>query len=323
MQIDPRTRMGAVHYTVRDLERMVDFYCRVLGFQLLRREGDTVSLGVAAANDATHGVAHGGTARREGEGHAPPQPEGSSPGTELLRLTRNPAAQRYPRTAGLYHTAFLVPSRWDLAHLVRQIIETRTPVHGHSNHGTHLAIYLPDPEGNGIELAWDFPREVWPMENGRVLYDRVPRRGVDMEELLQELDRNPAPWPGLPPGTAVGHIHLHVAELSATKHFYHEVLGFDVTMESEEWGALFLSAGGYHHHIGGNVWKGVGLPPAPPDALGLRWFTILLPDEAARQSLLARAKAAGVPMEAHPEGTLLRDPSGINVLLAVDPAPAS
>jgi len=313
VRIDPRTHMGPVHYTVRDLERMTDFYCRVLGFQLLQRQDDTVSLGVAAHN----GAATASPAHTIGTGERASTNSGVQGGTELLRLTRNPAAQRYPRTAGLYHTAFLVPTKWDLAHLVRRIIDTRSPVHGHSNHGTHLAIYLPDPEGNGIELAWDFPREQWPMENGRMLYDRMPREGVDIGALLEELERDPSPWPGLPVGTVVGHIHLHVSELSSTKHFYHEVLGFDVTMESEEWGALFMSAGGYHHHIGSNVWKGIGIPPAPPDALGLRWFTILVPDEAVRATLLERAATAGVPTEPHPEGTLLRDPSGIGVLLAV------
>src|SRR5690606_16781612 len=210
MRIEPRTRLGRVHYTVRDLEGQIDFYCRILGFQVLWREGDTAALGVAAA------------------------------GTELLRLTANPQARRYHNTTGLYHTAFLVPTRWDLAHLVRQIIETRTPVQGHSNHGTHLAIYLPDAEGNGIELAWDFPREVWPMENGRMAYDRMPREGVDIEALLEELERDPSPWTGLRPGTTVGHIHLHVADLAATRRFYHEILGFDITMDSPLMRALFL-----------------------------------------------------------------------------------
>ncbi|HLT57417.1 MAG: VOC family protein [Limnochordales bacterium] len=289
MRIDPRTRLGRVHYTVRDLEGQIDFYCRILGFQVLWREGDTAALGVAAA------------------------------GTELLRLTANPQARRYHNTTGLYHTAFLVPTRWDLAHLVRQIIETRTPVQGHSNHGTHLAIYLPDAEGNGIELAWDFPREVWPMENGRMAYDRMPREGVDIEALLEELERDPSPWTGLRPGTTVGHIHLHVADLAATRRFYHEILGFDITMDSPLMRALFLSAGGYHHHIGSNIWKGAGLPPAPPDALGLRYFTILLPATELVESLAARARDHGVPVTPHPDGQLLRDPSGHGVLLAAAP----
>jgi len=299
MRIDPRTRMGPVHYTVRDMDRQIDFYCRILGFQLLWRDGDTAALGVAPP-DALHG-----------------QP---GAGTELLRLTANPAARRYRGTTGLYHTAFLVPTRWDLAHLVRQIIETRTPVDGHSNHGTHLAIYLPDAEGNGIELAWDFPREQWPMENGRMLYDRMPRSGVDIPALLEELERDPSPWTGLRPGTVVGHIHLHVADLRATRHFYHEVLGFDITMDSPLMRALFLSAGGYHHHIGSNTWQGEGLPPAPPDAIGLRYFTILLPDEATFEQLVARVKAFELPVELRPDGAMLRDPSGHGVLLAVDTA---
>lgn len=328
MRIDPRTRMGHVHYTVRDLDKQIDFYCRILGFQLLWRDGNTAALGVAADGDAAHGGGQGdtrggdrGDTRGGRQGSASGGDQGrTSRGTELLRLTENSRARRYGGTAGLYHTAFLVPTRWDLAHLVQRVIDTRTPVQGHSNHGTHLALYLPDAEGNGVELAWDFPREQWPMENGRMLYDRVSRGGIDIPALLEELDRDPSPWTGLRPGTVVGHIHLHVIDLDSTRHFYHEVLGFDITMDSPLMQALFLSAGGYHHHIGSNIWKGPGLQPAPPDAVGLRYFTILSPDEAAQTALLTRAAENRVPAEPHPEGTLLRDPSGHGVLLSIAPA---
>lgn len=282
-QIDPRTRLGRVHYTVADLERMVAFYQDVLGFRLLWKEGNSAALGAGER--------------------------------ELLRLTEVAGARRVRRTTGLYHTAFLVPTQWELAQLLRRIIDTSTSIQGHSNHGTHLAIYLPDPEGNGIELAWDFPREMWPMRDG--LYDlaSTPRTGVDLGALLEELERDPSPWEGLHPETTVGHVHLHVADLSETEAFYREVLGLDVTLLSEEFGALFMSAGGYHHHVGSNIWLGPGAPPAPADATGLCYFTIVVPDKEELDRVGARFEAAAIPHEPQDGGIFVKDPSSIGVLV--------
>lgn len=282
-RIDPGMQLGRVHYTVADLGRMVAFYRDLLGFRLLWEEGATAALGAGER--------------------------------ELLRLTEVAGARRVRRTTGLYHTAFLVPTRWELANLLRRIIETNTAIQGHSNHGTHLAIYLPDPEGNGIELAWDFPREVWPMKNG--LYDlaSTPRTGVDLRALLGELERDPSPWEGLHPDTIVGHVHLHVADLAETEAFYHGVLGLDVTLLSDEFGALFMSAGGYHHHVGSNIWLGPGAPPAPEDATGLRYFTIVVPDREELERLGGRLEAAGITRKDQDEGIFVKDPSSIGVLL--------
>mgnify|MGYP001235033257 CR=1 FL=1 len=285
MNIHPETRMGPVHYTVANLARQIAFYTDILGFKLRWQEGDEASLG---------------TDERE-----------------LLRLTAVPGAKRHPRTTGLYHTAFLVPTRWDLAHLMRRLLETGVPLHGTSNHGTHLAIYLPDPEGNGIELAWDFPREVWPMKNGRMDFGAMPRQGIDLAELFTELERDGMPWTGLPADTVVGHVHLHVADLQPSRAFYHEILGFDVTLDGEGMGALFVSAGGYHHHIGMNVWKGVGLPPAPPDAVGLRYYTVLLPNRAELERVGSLLKQADVELTERDDGILVRDPSQIGILFRV------
>lgn len=282
-EIDPKTQLGRVHYTVADLSRQVEFYQGVLGLKVLWREGDTAALG---------------TEKRE-----------------LLRLTQEPGARRVHGTTGLYHTAFLVPTRWELANLVRQIVETRSPVQGHSDHGTHLALYLPDAEGNGIELAWDFPREQWPMKDGKMRLQDMPRRGIDLEELMSELERDPSPWLGIDPDTVVGHVHLHVADLDASEGFYHRILGFGVTMKSEEFGALFVSAGGYHHHIGANIWHGAGAPPPPKDATGLRYFTVSLPDEEELARLVERLRHAGVQAIPSEEGYLVDDPSQNGVLL--------
>lgn len=283
MGIHPDTRMGPVHYTVRNLSRLVDFYRDVLGFHLIRRQGGEAVLGTQAR--------------------------------QLLRMTEAPDAPRPRGTTGLYHTAFLMPTRWDLAHLVQRIIDTRTPVQGTSNHGTHLAIYLSDPEGNGIELAWDFPREQWPLRNGRMVPELMPRRGVDIDQLLTELERDPSPWPGLPPEATVGHVHLHVSDLDSSRRFYCDILGFDVTMEGWGMGALFVSAGGYHHHIGMNVWKGVGIPAPPEGAAGLRYFTVVVPDEAELEKVVSRVKEAGLEPLPHPDGVRLRDPSGNHLVL--------
>lgn len=285
MRIHPGTQIGYVHYTVKDLETQVAFYRDILGFKVLSNENGTASLGAGSR--------------------------------ELLRFTEVPSATRPGRTTGLYHTAFLVPTRWDLAHLVRQVIVTRTKVQGHSNHGTHLALYLPDPEGNGIELAWDFPEAEWPMRDGKMLLEEMPREGIDIEALLAEIEKDPTPWPGLDPQTRVGHVHLHVSRLDETKAFYHHLLGFDVTLESDEMGALFMSAGGYHHHIGSNVWRGIGAPPPPPNSVGLRYFSVELPDSAELERLVNRAQAEGRQVEQTPEGILIRDPSQNGVLLTV------
>lgn len=283
--ISPTTSIGRVVYSVADLNRQAAFYGDILGFKLLWREGDTAALG---------------TARQE-----------------LLRLKEVPGARRARRTTGLYHTAFLVPTRWELAQLVRQISETNTPIQGHSNHGTHLAFYLPDAEGNGIELAWDFPKEAWPMKDGKMRLEDMPRSGVDIEELMAELRRDPSPWSGLSPETKVGHVHLHVADLEASQKFYQQLLGFEVVLKSDDFGALFVSAGGYHHHIGMNIWQGAGAPPPPLDATGLRYYTIVLPDQAELERVVERVRGAGDEMQTTPEGILLRDPAQNGVLLTI------
>lgn len=285
MTMHPETRMGPVHYTVANLPRQIAFYRDILGFKLRWQEGDEASLGT--------------------DEH------------ELLRLTAVPGATRQRRTTGLYHTAFLVPTRWDLAHLMRRLLETGVPLHGTSNHGTHLAIYLPDAEGNGIELAWDFPQEVWPMKDGRMDFAAMPRAGIDLADLFAELERDGSPWLGIPDDTVVGHVHLHVVDLQSSRAFYHQLLGFDVTLDGEGMGALFVSAGGYHHRIGMNVWKGVGLPPAPPDATGLRYFTVLLPDQGELERVVSLLKQADMELTDQDGGVLARDPSQIGVLFRV------
>jgi catechol 2,3-dioxygenase len=277
--IDPATRLGHVHLTVLDLKAQLAFYQNVLGLRLQWQEGDTAALGTG--------------------------------GGDLLRLTERPNAHRAYHTSGLYHFCLLVPRRVELAQLLRRIAETKTPVQGLVDHLTSEAIYLADPEGNGIELDSDWPREQWPTPREMVRRGNEP---LDVEGLLAELSAVPNEWAGLPPDTTIGHVHLHVADLAAARHFYHDLIGFDETMQFPGQ-AGFVSAGGYHHHVAYNIWAGVGAPPPPEGALGLRHFTIRLPREAELERIVERLRGAGVPVEDTDEGLLTHDPSRNGVLL--------
>ncbi len=277
--IHPETSLGYVHLTVADLDTQLAFYQEVLGFQLHWRDGDTAALGAGKS--------------------------------DLLRLTERRGARRVLRTTGLYHFAVLVPARVDLAQLLRRIAETRTPVQGIVDHRINEAIYLPDPEGNGIELNWDRPRQQWPS------WDTVLRLGnapLDVDGLMAELAGATGAWTGLHPDTAIGHVHLHVPDIEAARAFYHDVLGFD-DIGQYHGQAGFVSAGGYHHHIGYNTWAGVGAPPPPPESIGLRYFVIHLPVSAELTYAADRVRRAGLALTEMPEGLLLRDPSQNAVLL--------
>jgi catechol 2,3-dioxygenase len=278
--IPPDTTLGPVVLTVADLSRSLDFYRDRLGFKLHRQQDGTAALGAG--------------------------------GADLLVLVEQPGAQRTPRTTGLYHFAVLVPSRLALAHSLRRLIETETPVQGFADHLVSEAIYLPDPDGNGIEIYRDRPRDQWPRVNGQLQMATHP---IDLNGILGELTGRDKQWIGLHPDTVIGHMHLHVRNVDEAERFYHEVLGFDKIMRYGP-SAAFLSAGGYHHHIGLNTWAGVGAPPPPPESVGLRWFTIQLPDPAARDAIVDRCRQTGVTVEEHDDGLFMRDPSQNGIVLA-------
>ena len=282
MSINPQTAIGHVHLKVADMGRSLKFYTHVLGFQLLQQQGNLASLSA------------------DGK-------------TTLLQLTELPGARPQPRrSTGLYHFAILVPSRADLARSLVRLAETRYPLGGASDHLVSEALYLSDPDNNGIEIYRDRPRSEWQWQQGQVemAVDPFDQRGV-----LAEISENPHAWEGLKPQTRIGHIHLQVADLRQAEAFYHGVLGFDITSQMPS--ALFLSAGGYHHHIGLNTWHSLNAPRAPEDAAGLRSFTITLPDEPARSEVVARLQAADVPFEQQGKDTVLSDPWGIGIVLTV------
>jgi catechol 2,3-dioxygenase len=287
-RIHPATRLGQVELLVKNLDAQVSFHQEILGMKLHWRDQGQAGLGAG--------------------------------GEDLFHFVELKQAERVRRTTGLYHTAVLLPTKRDLAQLLMRISETRTPMDGMSDHGTHLALYLPDAEGNGIELAWDRPKAQWPdlatiVAEGTPAAMRKLTAPLDVDDLLSELKQKPGDWPGMPPETQVGHVHLHVADLNATRDFYHGLLGFDIKLESDRFGMIFFSAGGYHHHIGANIWNGAGAPPPPANATGLSYLTIVLPDAGELNALVSRIRSAGLPVEPLQNGFMVRDPSHNGVFL--------
>ncbi|HEY7983604.1 MAG TPA: VOC family protein [Ktedonobacterales bacterium] len=275
------TTLGPAHLQVADLDRSVAFYTETLGFRLLERAGDTATL---AAGD-----------------------------TPWLRLTQPEGVRaRPPRTTGLYHVAILTPSRAALARSLRRLVEQRYPLSGASDHLVSEALYLDDPDGNGLEIYRDRPRAEWYDAEGHLQMSTLP---LDVHALLAEGLADERPWAGLEPETRVGHMHIQVADLRAAVDFYAGVLGFDVMLASERMGAAFVSAGGYHHHLGINTWGTRGAPAAPATAVGLRRFEVVLPDAASLEAVTARLRAAGVPFETDAGAVIARDPSGNAVRL--------
>src|SRR5689334_5260794 len=232
----------------------------------------------------------------------------------VVELVGDPDAPPRPRgTSGLFHLAILVPSRADLARALQRVAEGRWRLSGASDHLVSEALYLSDPEGNGIELYRDRPREEWPIRDGQLQMDTLP---LDLDGVLGELRREDAAAP-MPPGTRMGHVHLNVGDLTATEAFYSGTLGFDVTVRGYP-GALFVSAGGYHHHLGLNTWAGEGAPAAPAGTRGLRQFEVVLPDGAALGAEQDRLREAGFEPALEEGGVRVTDPSGNVVLLRAD-----
>ena len=278
------THIGHVHLTVPNLERSLSFYRDLLGLQEMRREGATTYLA------------------------ARPQ------GPALIVLTERPDARPRPdRSTGLYHTAIRLPNRLELARVFKRLIDHGWPFQGFSDHKVSEALYLADPDGNGLELYRDRPRDQWPVVNGQVAMRTDP---LDAHALLDEAAADPRPWNGIHPQTDIGHVHLSVADLDQAEAFYCDLLGFDVTQRDYP-GARFFAAGGYHHHIGSNIWSGA-VAPSPDDAVGLRWFSVVLPAEEAQRSLLMRIRSAGVALREQERGWLVRDPFHIGVLLTTE-----
>jgi catechol 2,3-dioxygenase len=236
MVLPADAHIGQVSLTVRDLDRSRNFYQDVLGF---------VELGPARL--------------------------GPPGGRVLIELhERRDAIAKPRRTTGLFHFAILVPSRAALGRSLRRLAEQRWPISGAADHLVSEALYLDDPDGLGIEIYRDRPRDTWRTNAGGEL--AMATDPLDLESVHDEPGAE-APWQGLEAGTIMGHVHLHVPHLDSAEAFYAGRIGFEPMLRRYP-GALFMAAGGYHHHLGLNTWAGVGAPPPPENAVGLRSFTI-------------------------------------------------
>lgn len=217
-------------------------------------------------------------------------------------LEWDPAAPPRPeRAPGLYHAAVLLPARVELARILRHLVEYRWPLAGASDHGVSEALYLSDPEGNGLEIYADRPREQWPRSPREVVaMTTVP---LDVRDLLRELEASPDSWRHMPATARIGHVHLQVSSLELAERFYVELLGFEVTQRSYP-GALFVAAGSYHHHLGLNIWHSRRADPAPPGCRGLVRFAVVVPERAAWETVLERLQRAHRPIERGLQGPL-------------------
>ncbi|HEV2769268.1 MAG TPA: VOC family protein [Solirubrobacteraceae bacterium] len=268
-------RLGPVELTVADLGRSVAFYEESLGLKIHRREDGRAALGAGEE--------------------------------DLLRLVGEPGARPAGRHAGLFHLALLYPGRTQLAGALARLVAARTRLSGAADHGVSEALYLADPDGNGIELYADRPRAQWPAPEAPGERIGMFTAALDLRDLLQVADGDGAPPPA-PPGLVMGHVHLHVGDIGEGLAFYRDVLGFEL-MQVLGGTAAFVSAGGYHHHLGFNVWQGQGVGPAPAGTVGLREWTIVLEGAQEVEAVRARAAAAGAVVEDSAGGGLLvRDP---------------
>ena len=278
-EVPESTRMGPVHLSVSDLDRSVDYYRHAVGLSLSSRDGLRATLGVE--------------------------------GTDLLVLTEEPGAMSSTGYCGLYHFALLVPRRADLARWLVHAVRDGVAMTGMADHFVSEALYLSDPDDHGIEIYWDRPRDLW---EGLVA-SRMTTVRLDVDDLVSEVrDEEAVPYSGLPPGTVMGHVHLRVSAIPATTAFYRDTLGFGL-MATFGNQAAFLSAGGYHHHLGANTWESAGNPPAPAGTARLLQLNIVLPTAEDVQILAGRVASKGREPTHLDYGVMVHDPSGNPVVL--------
>jgi len=279
-----KTSVGPVSLVVPDLDKSLAFYQNVLGLTLVSKDGHTATLGT---------------------------PEGKV----LIELVEDAASSRPSRRApGLFHFAVLFPSRIALGRSLIHLIESGWNLTGAGDHLVSEALYLDDPDGNGIELYYDRPRETWQFDKGRVIMDSLP---VDLDALVTEGKSDPSPWTGIPNGTTIGHVHLKVNDIEEAGRFYNDVLGFDLMATWQQ--ALFVSAGGYHHHLGLNTWTSAGSPPPPDRSSGLGGYWINLPSQEELDEVLERLTSAGFEIDYAGPDPFVRDPARNGVWFSVRP----
>jgi len=279
VRLPSATRVGGVRLQVADLDRSLAWYQRVLGLTVIRRSSGRATLGTADAGP-------------------------------LVELIERPGAAPVRRRAhlGLFHFAILLPDRAALGRFLRHLAGIDEPM-GASDHLVSEALYLHDPDGLGIEVYADRPRSSWQRQDGELVMDTRP---LDAEGVLGAGGNGS--WTGLPAGTVMGHMHLHVGNLDQGASFYRDGLGFDATVWGYP-GALFLSAGGYHHHLGINTWAGPDAPrPGEADARLIEW-QLILPDADSADRAASRLQAAGHAISRSTDGVRVDDPWGTTLLL--------
>lgn len=283
-ELHPATTVGTLELSVADLPRSISFYTGKIGLRILEQQDNAAVLG------------------------APDDP--------FLRLTEQPGAAPWPRGGrshpGLYHFAILMPSRADLGRWLANWLRQDMPLPGQGDHFVSEALYLEDPDGHGIEIYRDRPRDEWEWQDGQV---RMGVEPVDIRGLLEAAEAANDPWTGIPAGTTLGHIHLQVTDIDATASFYRDVLGFDIVARMPS--ALFMSAGGYHHHIGANIWHSRNGEQAPGDTVKLRSYSIELPDTGSLDAVTGRLRSVGISFEPSDKGVAVTDPAGIEIHLRV------
>ncbi|MCB5951193.1 VOC family protein [Enterococcus sp. BWT-B8] len=281
--INNAAHIGTVGLKVANLSKQVAFYTEIIGLDILGKDDDSAVLGI----------------------------KGNS--TELLKLKEVQNPNMKAKKAGLYHTAFLLPTRKDLGNTLFSLLKNNTAIIGASDHGYSEAVYLEDPEGNGIEIYSDKPETEWDVRpDGQIIGITVE---MDAEGVLASRDEKTDKFPV---GTKIGHIHLSVSDLEQTENFYMNTLGMGLKDHFGQY-ASFFAAGSYHHHIGTNVWTGRGLPAPDEKDLGLDFFTILVPDKAALTKVKRNVEKNGEIIISETEASiLLPDPSGINVRIEIE-----
>ncbi|MGI2328751.1 VOC family protein [Planococcus sp. YIM B11945] len=277
----PVTHVAEVGLKVLDLEKMIAFYKEVLGFDLLVQTDNRAELGAG--------------------------------GNTLLVLEAiKGLVPKKDRYAGLYHFAILLPDRKELGKILIHLHQKGIHL-GSSDHLVSEALYLSDPEGNGIEIYRDRDAEEWDWNNNAVIMAVDP---IDGEGLVEEAQTSGETWKGMPSDTVMGHIHLHVSNLNAAERFYIDGLGFE-TVSAMGGQALFLADQKYHHHIGLNVWNGIGIPALPEKTAGLHYYSLKYGDESMRGKAAERLREMGAEVEEREEHLETKDPSGNFIRLLV------
>jgi len=276
----PNTFVNHVHLKVGNLSRSLEFYQNLMGFQILKQSGNQAVL-------TANGIMPLLTIE---------QPEDIVP--------------KQKRTTGLYHYALLLPTRKELGKLTTQLLTAQYPLQGATFHGTHEALYFHDPDGNGIEVAVDTDSSTWRDRTGKL--DMSKHGPMDLESVIAAA--NDERWDGIPEGTIIGHIHLHVSNLDKAKEFYHEGLGFDIEMDIPDQ-AVFFSSGGYHHHIGTNVWNGKDAPKSVSNSVGMLSYTLVIRNVETRRVIVGNLEEMGYLVTEEKGEFFTEDPSGNRIQL--------